>query len=349
LHSRLLAELLNPRGSHQMADSLLIEFIAILQARKKDIFNNLSSFDTKTANVEIEYPLGPVDLESIQGGRIDILIRDQHGLHIIIENKIYASDLKDQLARYNNIKKKAALIYLTPDGRSPQKTSAGSLAKDKDFVCLSYAVDILQWLQNCLDKFPEITDSLRWSLMPYIWTLQTITQQSKYDNMSNDVIANMLESDDTIASSFEIVQQFNQFKEKRGDEIFTALVNAITEKKLDCVVNRDYSIAFPYMEIFPSGWKNHLIALTEDQGLFLGIKRRNADKPAIMAKQIEKYSDGYKDYPWWLCSKQFNRSPFRLRLAEAWLRANEPQIVRELLSTIEHFLSIAAKEPNLLW
>ena len=125
LHSRLLAELLNPAGSHLMEDRLLREFIAVLQAEKKDIFKNLSSFDTSTANVKIEYSLGAIDLESTRGGRIDILIRDQQGLHIIIENKIYAGDQKDQLVHYNNVKKKAALIYLTPDGRHPNSGAAG--------------------------------------------------------------------------------------------------------------------------------------------------------------------------------------------------------------------------------
>jgi hypothetical protein len=54
LHSRLLAELLDPAGSHLMGDRLLREFIAVLQAEKKDIFKNLSSFNTATAKVKIE-------------------------------------------------------------------------------------------------------------------------------------------------------------------------------------------------------------------------------------------------------------------------------------------------------
>ena len=118
--------------------------------------------------------------------------------------------------------------------------------------------------------------------------------------MASDIIAEMLASDDTITSSFGIVQQFEQFKEKRGEEIFTTMVNAIAEKKRDCTVNRNYSIAFPYMEVHPSRWKNHLIALTDEHGLFLGIKRKIADKPAIRAEQIGKYMDGFKQYPWWL-------------------------------------------------
>jgi hypothetical protein len=223
------------------------------------------------------------------------------------------------------------------------------LIKDKDFICLSYAADILQWLRNCLEKLPDIADPVKWSVMPYIWTLQTITQQSNYDNMASDIIAEMLASDDTIKSSFKIVQQFGQFKVKRGEEIFSTMVNAITEKKWDCIVNRDYSIAFPYMEVHPSRWKNHLIALTDDHGLFLGIKRKISDKPVIRAKQIVQYMDGFREYPWWLCSKQFNEKPFRLGIPEAWLRVNEQQIVTELVDTIGYFLSISTKEPKLPW
>jgi hypothetical protein len=348
LHSRLLAELLDPEGSHLLKDFFLKEFIATLLAEKKDIFKNLSTFETETANVKIEYHLGIIDLESNSGGRIDILIRDGQGMHIIIENKIYAGDQKDQLIRYNSINKKASLIYLTPDGRNPNSDAAGHLVKDKDFVCLSYASNILRWLQNCLDKLPNMTDSVRWSIIPYIWTLQTISQQSKYDNMANDIVAEMLASDETIISSFEIVNKFEKFKERRGEEIFTNMANAMAEKKWDCTVNRNYSITFPYMEVHPSSWKNHLIALTKDPILFLGIKRKIVNKP-IQPKQIGKYMVGYKEYPWWLISKEFNESLFRLDMPEVWIRVNEQKVVAELLNTIEYFLSISANEPELPW
>lgn len=70
LHSRLLARLLHPAGSHRMGDVFLKEFISVLQEGNRGLFKDLSSFDTRTAVVEIEYPLGPIDLESIRGGKM---------------------------------------------------------------------------------------------------------------------------------------------------------------------------------------------------------------------------------------------------------------------------------------
>lgn len=183
-----------------------------------------------------------------------------------------------------------------------------------------------------------------------MWTIQSITQQSKYDNMSNNIVTEMLASDETITSSFEIMRQFGQFgqfKETRGKAIFTAIVNAIHAKKIDCTVKKSYSIVFPYMEIIPSLWNNHLIALTNDPGLFLGIKRRNADEPAISSDQIIYYMDGFKEYPVWLCSREYTKPPFRLNTAEPWLYSNEQQVVNELVQTIEYFISISIKEPKL--
>ncbi|MDZ7774414.1 MAG: PD-(D/E)XK nuclease family protein [Bacteroidales bacterium] len=87
-HSRFIAELLNPRGSHGKGDEFLKIFINYIN----DIYSKelqKIEIDTNKASVITEKP--------IENGRIDIFIKDPKNNIILIENKIYASEQPDQL------------------------------------------------------------------------------------------------------------------------------------------------------------------------------------------------------------------------------------------------------------
>lgn len=84
LHSAILAELLNYRGSHGAGDAFLKAFLTSI---------NLPEDYLKQGNVFVELPIGK-KIET-SGGRIDIII--ENGQHaVIIENKIYAGDQDKQ-------------------------------------------------------------------------------------------------------------------------------------------------------------------------------------------------------------------------------------------------------------
>lgn len=87
LHSALIAELLNPHGSHGLSNSCLKSFLIMLGLP-------LDYFDyAKISNDYKERYIGSVTKN--EGGRIDIIIED--GNHaLIIENKIYAEDQENQ-------------------------------------------------------------------------------------------------------------------------------------------------------------------------------------------------------------------------------------------------------------
>ena len=97
-----LAELLNPNGRHGQGAAFLRLFLVQF---------GITGFDADTATLKMEYYVGPVTEKS--GGRIDILINDRNGETILIENKIYAADQDNQMARYHEFRKKAHLFYLT--------------------------------------------------------------------------------------------------------------------------------------------------------------------------------------------------------------------------------------------
>lgn len=90
LHSSFLAELMNPQGTHGLSNLFLEAFLKRLGLPK----NYLNVYNVSLDNKERF--IGPVTDK--EGGRIDIIVED--GRHaIIIENKIYAEDQKNQLLR----------------------------------------------------------------------------------------------------------------------------------------------------------------------------------------------------------------------------------------------------------
>lgn len=107
LHSKFIAELLGPNGTHQKGAILLDAFLSKL---------NITDFNTKNAVSHIEYYTGVINKNKDLGGNIDILIRSEDNKVIKIENKIFAKEQENELLRYHNFQKDGHLIYLTLKG-----------------------------------------------------------------------------------------------------------------------------------------------------------------------------------------------------------------------------------------
>ena len=152
-HSAFIAELLNPKGKHGLGKAFLEEFVDIIkeklrQTRKEGSPPNFEFVPEECTKVAVEYWLGYKT--ETEGGYIDILLTDKHNNHLIIENKIYAGDQKNQLLRYHSFNEKAPLIYLTLDGKTPSKWSTdGKENVLLNTICISYRDEIHQWLEVC--------------------------------------------------------------------------------------------------------------------------------------------------------------------------------------------------------
>ena len=174
-HSPVLAELLNPKGNHGQGAAFLELFL-----KKFDS----GGFDARTTTVKRECDIGPKTQTT--GGRIDILIEDDNGKRILIENKIDAADQENQMVRYRNFDLKAPLFYLTLDGRSPCNLSGEEL----DFVkCqpISYEREILSWLKDCR-KEAACLPTVRETITQYIHLVEELTNQSTTIFMNKELI-----------------------------------------------------------------------------------------------------------------------------------------------------------------
>lgn len=149
LHSAFIGELLNPNGSHGASFLFLKAFLEVM-----GIEEGYLDYESCSPNI-LERVIGTVT--ETDGGRIDIIIED--GKHaVIIENKIYASDQRNQLLRYHNYGEKSfpkgyELLYLTLDGHDPSDDSLGG----KEFECksISYEAEIVEWLGKFLELAPD--------------------------------------------------------------------------------------------------------------------------------------------------------------------------------------------------
>lgn len=216
-HSKIIGDFLNVKGSHGQKDTFLELFLNEINVFNENTEQHkvLHNFKTENSSTHIEKYIGKVEFSNCVGGRIDILINDGSN-NIIIENKIWAGDQYLQLVRYNNQDKKAPIIYLTLEGKEPSidsisdKNDENRLTLGKDFVCISYRTNIVNWLENCIK---EMTNKpiIRESLNQYLVLVKQLTNQSK-NNYMNEIVNSILCNDNNFQSAKLILKSLNSIE-----------------------------------------------------------------------------------------------------------------------------------------
>ena len=147
-HSAILAELLNPNGSHGQGAVFATHF-----ARRFGIDQD----DIKGARVWAERAIS-------KESRADILMETDRTC-VVIENKIYAADQPRQLERYHAYASQwpsHRVFYLTLYGDEPSEYTLGGLATDK-VTSISHKDDVVEWLEDCVKemaRLPQIREIL---------------------------------------------------------------------------------------------------------------------------------------------------------------------------------------------
>ena len=216
LHSSFIAELLNTKGLHAQHDIYLQLFIDHLGLRERE-------FNTVSALVEVEKYVGPINTEYTEGGRIDIAITDGDGRQIFIENKIYAKDQKNQLLRYYNANNNAMLFYLTLHGDEPTSYSSGDDIPSGNVRCISYASDILRWLESCRKESVNIP-VVRETLTQYIHLINFLTNQSEASAMSSEIRQFLMSNPELIDSIEECFRELQAMLKEMNDD-FIKMMN----------------------------------------------------------------------------------------------------------------------------
>ena len=315
-HSALIANLLDPKGSHGCGDAFLRAFFEIALKERTYPFEDCTLPHSYT-----EYYTGPIADDT--GGRIDILVKSSH-YGLIIENKIYAGDQDKQLTRYDNYGKETfgadgyLLVYLTLYGCDASKEStATKSAEEVGYLRLSYAEDILRWLEQCV-RLADNKPLVRESLNQYIRTIKQLTYQDmNQENIQTiidlavdhpEVVATLSSKRDAIAEGIREKYIFDKLKEYADQKgwLYDDSESSYNEEE-------------PKIRFRKEGWDGSIIisADSEDKksnygwwmNLWIGIdsKVTGAKKLACLEKQSPEYPMGweYLTTPNWYSAENF--------------------------------------------
>lgn len=315
-HSALIANLLDPKGSHGCGDAFLRAFFEIALKGTAYPFESSTPLDSRT-----EHYTGPIAGDT--GGRIDILVKSSH-YGLIIENKIYAGDQDKQLIRYDNYGKEIfgadgyLLVYLTLYGYDASKEStATKSAEEVGYLRLSYAEDILRWLEQCA-RLAYDKPLVRESLNQYIRTIKQLTYQDMNEENIQQIIDLAIDHPEVVATLSSKRDAIAQGIRKKY--IFAELKKYADQKGwLYDDSESSYNEEEPKIRFRKEGWDGSIIISADSENkksnygwwmnLWIGIdsKVTGAKKLACLEKQSPEYPMGweYLTTPNWYSAENF--------------------------------------------
>ena len=209
MHSAFLGELLNPTGSHGLGATFLELFVELMNQKLPSEAKKFPKFNAAVAHLVVEHDIGRITADYLQGGRIDIYL-ESGGEYIFIENKIYAGDQQNQLARYLAHKTNARLLYLTLDGKEASEWSSGGLTADQ-YQVLSYKEDITAWLEKCRQA-ASAHPLVRETLVQYRHLINYLTGNTPNDFMKDEMKRLLEDSQDNFVSASALTSAFDEVR-----------------------------------------------------------------------------------------------------------------------------------------
>lgn len=322
-HSAFIGELLSPTGSHGCNDKLLAAFLKSVPALADFVFN------TKNAEVTLEASIGTTNKTMTEGGRIDLLIKSGNKV-IVIENKIYADDQKNQMKRYQNFCQQYddyRLLYLNLDGIEPSEDSIVDMVLDEDYHIISYSEDILYWLEQC-KKVCKNRMLVLSSIVQYSNLIKELTNQMN-DNTEKELMS-LLSSKDNMEKTAIILDRYQELKDKLFEEQFVKKIVSWA-KRQDMEVTDEY-VNFPFA-IRPKSWKNHWIVLESRKVRHAIQVYRNAGKVHKQI-QLDSLNSGSTDKDW----------PFGYLWCTETLNSNEKIVNGEAYNEIKNVITSIMNE-----
>lgn len=302
-HTPFISELLNPKGAHGLKEAFLRAFIDCTQLEIE--------LDCKTTTVTPEYNIGYKSDDCTTGGRIDIFITDKSNNAIILENKIYADDQKNQLLRYDNYGKanklNYRLLYLTLEGTPASEKALGN--RKIKYQCISYRETILKWLERCIELsacFPIVRETIR----QYVTNIKELLNIMDTDNL-NELIKTTT-SPEFAESTLDIISN-SEFIITQIRRNFINLLGVIAKRnnlqfsydEEMCTLYGEGYIKF-YNPKISEKWGIFIGAEKHDRhnGVFYGISQLEEEKPHVTKKQLSGIS------PFWEGVEQTSSWPY---------------------------------------
>ena len=248
-HSKFIYELLNPNGSHGQGELFLQLFLSSVL--------NLPGEDVLDVKRE--------DLTRYVGRnrRIDFVIKSEEH-QIGIEMKIDAGDQEGQLKDYKeeleercNSIQKPKLYYLTLTGyEAGEKSTKGKLKVEEDYTLISFETDILNWLEECIEKSATIP-SLREGLIHYRNLIKKLT--NRLPKEMEEEMERLIRDPKDVEAMQKIAEEYPRLWAKKEKAFWEALREALEE--------RDNLYGFEYLDYYTIWSDEDGKILSEDEVL----------------------------------------------------------------------------------
>lgn len=257
LHSRMIFSLLDTNGAHYQSNLFLDKFLNII---------NINNFKFNTQNCSIYKEYQNIDLYITDGDK-----------HIIIENKVYAKDQKNQIKRYIEIIQEEndglstediLVLYLSIDRKEPSAYGLGDLKIENNFIkrksekialfkSIHYKNEILQWLISSQYEVQNITN-LNEVFNQYVDVVKMLNNQYKDKVMSlSDYIK---ENESIYKMAVEIQSALPRARKDIIDNFFTKIISSLESTlgedwKVELVGDLSKKYNFP-LRIYKGKWLN---------------------------------------------------------------------------------------------
>ncbi len=354
LHSKIIYSLLDTNGEHYQSNLFLDKFLEVL---------NIENFKFNTENCSVYREYKNIDLYITDGNK-----------HIIIENKIYAKDQKEQIKRYiEEIEKNKELsekdilvIYLSLDGKNPTSYSLGDLKIKNNFIerkfdkiaiykSISYKDELLKWLKKSQYEVQNITN-LNEVFNQYIDVVKMVTNQYKEKVVS--LSDYLVENESVYKMAVKVHSELPKARKKIIDNFFQEVINLLEIKLgeewiVEIEGNLSKSWNFPF-RIYKKEWRgeNNLIFGFEFDANnyykeYFGIVKKS-DKVDIENDIVIKFKERLvkldielKTSNWWLHDEWFLYGDF----VEYALQQNSKQ---EFIDRMMKIINIFELDSNLI-
>lgn len=286
-HSKFISHLLNPIGHHGFGNKFLQFFLEVIFEEAIDFNINNKYF------VEPEYVIGLKDKNCTRGGRIDILLTDESGNTIMIENKIYAKEQCNQLLRYRNAYPDGKLLYLTLKGDDSEQKSS----EDIEYIRVSYRDEIIKWLEKCQEETSNFS-VVRETIKQYKNLIKKLTHQNINSEMNNELITSILKDENSLNAYSSLVKLEydlkNQMISNIVEKLKTALKNYSNIETSELKNGRGLLISFQNEDLKNNNLSIRLNFEAKDYSrLILGFYNLNGKKDNFNNAYLKKFKKAF--------------------------------------------------------
>lgn len=309
MHSSIIASFLDPQGSHGQRNKYLDAFITIV--------GDKTGIDTLSCSVYTEYVTNE--------GRIDILIEDDKGKCIIIENKIYAVDQDRQLVRYQKFANEKfgegqyAIYYLTLDGHDANDNSSNGVTYKR----ISFRYHILSWIAICI-KESAFIPLIRETLIQYRNHIKQLTNQDMEANNKEELLKQMVENAEAVKTIFIHQDDYKKYVFNRFFLESSTIIELCKERNLNIGQSKMFvGGAGKGFYFYKKEWKSAAIWFYTDRSgewdFYWGISNYN-EKLDVSIKKIDclrnepielwpygwEYLEMYRNWDWNVFEEMIN-------------------------------------------